>query len=258
MLECTCLSGALDPHDRHTCVHNPSLLRGLNLELYKGLAEQILIEFGVRVKSEDSDVFNSLELRKSIALLATAAGKKLSTEMSVNDMLEMFSVGTDRSKQYPGDPSPEFLRPIREVVYVSPYKRTEDIISLKWRLMSEEENSIIQNSGATSPPLSFEDELIRMSLSSDAMRRVISQKYHNLKTTNNNRRPIGIQKMKLGAQKALLKKTGWESDVDDRVLQLEREWEKAFATTTSRSHPLKNTIILGTRKTKRQFKRKQV
>lgn len=57
--------------------------------------------------------------------------------------------------------------------------------------------------------------------------------------------------MKLGAQKALLKKTGWESDVDDRVLQFEREWEKAFATTTSRSHPSKNTIILGTRKTKR-------
>ena len=85
----------------------------------------------------------------------------------------------------------------------------------------------------------FEDELIRMSLSSDAMRRVISRKYHNLKTTNNNRRPIGIQKMKLGAQKALLKKTGWESDVDDRVLQFEREWEKAFATTTSRSHPSK-------------------
>lgn len=61
-------------------------------------------------------------MRKSISLLATAAGEELSIEMSLNDILGSFSVGTDRSKQYPGDPSPEFLRPIRDVLYVSPSK----------------------------------------------------------------------------------------------------------------------------------------
>lgn len=60
-----------------------------------------------------------------------------------------------------GYSSPEFLRPIRDVLYVSPNKKTEDITSLKWRHKSEEMN-IIQDDIATSP-LPFEDELITMS-----------------------------------------------------------------------------------------------
>lgn len=83
--------------------------------------------------------------------------------------------------------------------------------------------NIIQDDMAASP-LPFEDELITtMSLSSDAMRHLISRKYHNLKASNNNRRPIGIQKMKLGAQKAILKRSGGEMDVDDCILVMEKE-----------------------------------
>jgi hypothetical protein len=193
--ECNCKIGALEHKDRHICVHNPSLLRGLNLELYKGLAKQILIDFGVRVRSggDHGSVYNSIKTKDAVALLATAAGKKLSTELSVNDMLDLFSVGTDRNKQYPGDPSPEFLRPIREVVYVSPNKKTEDMTSLKWRNQSEvfaSEGNATCSDVASHSKLHFEDELIKMSLTCDAMRRLISRKYQSLKSKNKRRKSL--------------------------------------------------------------------
>ena len=59
--------------DRHVCVHTIPVIYGLVLELYKGLADHLLIELNTRVRSRDIEDMASLQ--NDIHLLSIPAQK---------------------------------------------------------------------------------------------------------------------------------------------------------------------------------------
>lgn len=97
----------------------------LSIEMYNGLAEQLLIEVNLRINS--TAILDNDRLRNDIHALATAAGRKISIA-NIKVMLDAFAVGTDRSKNSPGSPRPESIRPIRECKFISPLNIIEKVI----------------------------------------------------------------------------------------------------------------------------------
>ena len=105
---CTCKAGCrtISSHclgtERNFCTHGASILAGLTLLLFDGLAEHLLVELRARLSSDEE--LGSLLDRQHIFLLMTACGKRNSDLLiknggaSIFKCLEKFSVGTDLSK----------------------------------------------------------------------------------------------------------------------------------------------------------------
>ena len=102
--ECTVLGSEMGSkttgnEDRHVCVHSIPVIYGLVLELYKGLAEHILIELNMRLKTHRIEDKSSIQ--NDIHLLSIAA-RKVQKVDSIYKMLEGFSIGTDCTKKVLG------------------------------------------------------------------------------------------------------------------------------------------------------------
>ena len=104
---CTCKAGCRTNSlsklgtERNFCTHGASILMGLSLLLFDGLAEHLLVELRARLSSDNE--LGTLLNREDVFLLMTACGKKNSDLLvpngpSIFDCLEEFSVGTDLSK----------------------------------------------------------------------------------------------------------------------------------------------------------------
>ena len=114
--------------DRHVCIHTIPVIHGLMLELYKGLAEHLLLELNTRVKSQDIE--DVVSLQNDIHFLSIAA-KKIQKTDSIYQMLKQFSVGTDYKKSSPGISDPFSLKPFQLCKIVSPVKMVKYIIDPK-------------------------------------------------------------------------------------------------------------------------------
>ena len=105
---CTCKAGCRTKSlnrlgtERNFCTHGASILMGLSLLLFDGLAEHLLVELRARLSSDDE--LGPLLDRNHIFLLMTACGRKntdlllLENRPTIFECLKEFSVGTDLSK----------------------------------------------------------------------------------------------------------------------------------------------------------------
>lgn len=119
--------------DRHACVHPTCKRQQISLELHKGLAQNILIELHVRMIEFPNDVTDSDQLKNDIKRLIAAAGRTLDkSNKTAREMCQLFSVGTDNAKVYPGDPKQESIRPIREVKHINPTNTVANIKNHLW------------------------------------------------------------------------------------------------------------------------------
>ncbi len=98
------------------------------MEHHKGLAENILIELNVRLKTHFQEIDDLDQLKEDIQVLSCVAKRRVEIG-DVGKMLESFSVGTDQTKGFPGEPRPESVRPIRQCRFISPMKIVEGITS---------------------------------------------------------------------------------------------------------------------------------
>ena len=117
--------------DRHVCAHNMVPLHSLMKEMFCGLAEQILIEFHIRMQASGIDIIDDKELRDDIVALSYAAKVTHEVGSNASAMLSKFAVGTDRAKRYPGSPKAESMRPLRECKNMSPVRTMNEIITSK-------------------------------------------------------------------------------------------------------------------------------
>ena len=105
--------------DRHTCIHNTVVLNNFMKELFCGLAEQILVEFNIRMKQcDNTNILENESMHNDIRFLSIAAGKKIGDHTSSSAMLKAFSVGTSTSRKFAGSPSKESICPLQECKYL--------------------------------------------------------------------------------------------------------------------------------------------
>jgi hypothetical protein len=81
-------------------VHPLTLIYQLVLLLFDDLAENFLIELHSRIQSEEANAWN----KSSVLSLMSAAGKgMISSDASIDNILQYLTVGTDLTKCSPDD-----------------------------------------------------------------------------------------------------------------------------------------------------------
>ena len=114
--KCNCPIGA-EGDQRVTCVHNLPIMLKFAMLLMDGLAEHVLLELIAKVTITPG----SLELldKNSVLTLMWASGEMvtdLQTKQNTLELLENFSVGTERRKKsVKGIPDPAHIGPIRDM-----------------------------------------------------------------------------------------------------------------------------------------------
>jgi len=135
---CSCQSGC-EKENRHACIHVLAKAYQLTIALYDGLAENLLVELLVRIRSTDLTKEEHVILRESTKVLMCAAGVRCHDEWdskSLFELLGMFAMSTDRAKKALHPPRPQDLRFLREIVYMSPETR------MKHKMKHEEPDNV--------------------------------------------------------------------------------------------------------------------
>ena len=140
LLACQCqckASGSVNGEDRVLCVHVLPPLLLLTLFLIDGLSQNILVELSHRW---DEHLESSLppedieKVKDSILALIKGNGGDDSTlqsakaSSSVHEMLESYSVGTEKAKQFRQKPKPSELIPLRLMTFESNSGKIKDTL----------------------------------------------------------------------------------------------------------------------------------
>ena len=112
--------------DCQTCVNDMVLIYCLIIELYKVLAEHMLINLSAKANSFVQ--IDTIDLCKDINVLRTIAGTDFDVVL-IREILQLFSVGIYPWKDLPGPPLPVNVRPLRECKFISPVKTEKDMIN---------------------------------------------------------------------------------------------------------------------------------
>ena len=129
---CNCQAGSIGNDGQSVCVHNLPLVFLYVILLTNGLAQNILIEFANRwsmnLEKKMIDCQQIESIKHSLLTLMSADGHDVGNNeqaYSVTDILEKFSVGTQKAKVFLPRPKDEELKPLRLINFQSNNKQGE-------------------------------------------------------------------------------------------------------------------------------------
>jgi hypothetical protein len=129
---CNCQAGSIGNDGQSVCVHNLPLVFLYVILLTNGLAQNILIEFANRwsmnLEKKMIDCQQIESIKHSLLTLMSADGHDVGNNeqaYSVTDILEKFSVGTQKAKIFLPRPKDEELKPLRLINFQSNNKQGE-------------------------------------------------------------------------------------------------------------------------------------
>ena len=133
---CTCQAGS-QGNNRGVCVHNLPLILLFVILLTNGLAQNILIELCNRWSVNIEETLSEEEIqkiKKALVILIAAHGSDhtstgtVEMSYSIKQILEKFSVGTEKAKIFNPRPTDEELIPLRLISFKSNSKEAEEAI----------------------------------------------------------------------------------------------------------------------------------